>query len=67
MKTTTQKLDFTKFSIPINQHFEKMQKNDLYMVDCDSDELYAHYLASFPEGTNPMFRERAEHDCSCCR
>ena len=67
MKTTTQKLDFTKFSIPINQHFEKMQKNDLYMVDCDSDELYAHYLASFPEGTNPMFRERTEHDCSCCR
>lgn len=31
------------------------------------DQLWAHYLASFPEGTNPMFRERTEHDCSTCR
>jgi hypothetical protein len=24
-------------------------------------------LAAFPEGTNPFFRERTEHDCSCCK
>nr|DAF93567.1 MAG TPA: hypothetical protein [Myoviridae sp. ctshb19] len=31
------------------------------------DLLWEHYLASFPKGTNPMFRERTEHDCSTCR
>lgn len=29
--------------------------------------LWQHYLASFPAGTNPMFRERTEYDCSTCR
>ena len=31
------------------------------------DQLWAHYLASFPEGTNKMFRERTEYDCDNCR
>lgn len=31
------------------------------------DELYATYLSAFPEGTNPIFRERTEHDCNCCK
>jgi hypothetical protein len=29
--------------------------------------LWNTYLNSFPEGTNPKFRERTEHDCQCCR
>lgn len=28
------------------------------------DELWQHYLASFPEGSNPIFRVRTEHDGS---
>jgi len=31
------------------------------------DKLWAAYLAAFPEGTNPIFREKTEHDCSTCR
>jgi hypothetical protein len=33
----------------------------------DGDALYQAYLAAFPEGTNPIFKNRTEHDCSCCR
>ena len=29
--------------------------------------MWNTYLASFPEGTNPIYRERTKHDCSCCR
>ena len=25
------------------------------------------YLNSYPDGTNPIYRERTQHDCSCCR
>lgn len=42
-------------------------KQNVFVVDVTGDELWSHYLASFPEGTNPIFRERTEHDCSCCK
>jgi hypothetical protein len=29
--------------------------------------MYEQYLAAFPEGTNPIFKKRTEHDCSCCK
>ncbi len=31
------------------------------------DRLWEAYLASFPEGTNPVYKERTDHDCSCCK
>ena len=48
----------------------KMAKEDgvgLFRANVDKDKLWETYLASFPEGTNPIFRERTDHDCSCCR
>jgi len=39
----------------------------LYTTDLDKHSLWDVYLSSFPEGTNPMFRERTEHDCQCCK
>jgi len=62
-------MSFVKFRDSIIKHFEEMQAkyNDLFVVDVDKDKLYEHYLASYPEGTNPIFRKRTEHDCSACR
>lgn len=43
------------------------KKDNVFVVTATGEELWAHYLASFPEGTNPIFRTNTEYDCSCCR
>lgn len=60
---------FVVFKQKLQEHFNEMQKNatHLFEVNVDKDELWNTYLDSFPEGTNKIFRERREHDCSCCR
>ena len=60
---------FTEFRNRLNENFNKLaSENDyLFEVNLDKDELYDLYLNSFPKGTNPIFRERTKHDCSCCR
>lgn len=62
-------MNFTNFQKAMHKHLTKMQNDNdiLFQVEVDKDELWQHYLASFPEGSNPIFRERTEHDCSCCR
>ena len=40
---------------------------NLYTTAAGKDEMWDHYLNSFPEGTNPIYRVRREYDCSCCR
>ena len=60
---------FMKFKKALQKHFDEMQKEatHLFEVNVDKDELWNTYLDSFPVGTNEIFRERREHDCSCCR
>ncbi len=64
--------DFTPFGSAVHAAFntilakDNASKENVFVVDVTGDELWDHYLASFPEGANPMFRERTEHDCSCC-
>lgn len=61
-------MDFSPFGKAVRSQVEKMMANNrLFVVDSDNDEIWQRYLDSFPEGTNPMFRTRTEHDCSCCR
>lgn len=58
---------FKKFADKIEAKFNKMaQAGTLYQTD-QSDAIWDAYLAAFPEGTNPIFIERTEHDCQCCR
>lgn len=62
-------MNFTKFQKTMHNHLTRMQEDNdiLFQVGVDKDEMWQHYLNSFPEGSNPIFRERTEHDCSCCR
>lgn len=57
--------DFAKFSVPVAARFVEMSKGELYVAGVD--DLFEQYLAAFPAGTNPIFRERTTHDCQCCK
>ena len=62
-------MEFTEMRNRMMRHFKKMTKDvdHLFEVEVNKDELWNLYLDSFPEGTNEIYRERREHDCSCCR
>lgn len=71
-------MSFIKFSQLVHARFNTISKHELFIVGnppppaADGEEREQHpfvtaYLASFPEGTNPIYKERTEHDCSCCK
>lgn len=48
--------------------FQAIVKNpNVFVTIADTDALYVKYLACFPDGTNPVFRKKTEHECSTCR
>lgn len=59
--------DFKPFAQAVAAQFALMSKHELFRTEADPDQVYAAYLAAFPEGSNPLFRERTEHDCSTCK
>lgn len=62
-------MGFITFKKAVQDNFKTMAKgvSHLFEVDLDEDELWETYLNSFPPGTNEVFRERREFDCSCCK
>lgn len=59
---------FKTFAQAVQTQYDKMAKSgELYVVENDQDLLWDVYLDAFPEGTNPVFRERTEHDCNTCK
>lgn len=64
-KETT--MQFSDFKTAAAAQFAKMREQELYVVQIDPDELWNHYLDSYPAGTNEIYRLRREYDCSCCR
>lgn len=62
-------MEFTEMRNKLIENFNRMTKDatHLFEVNVDKDEMWNLYLDSFPEGTNEIYRERREHDCSCCR
>lgn len=61
-------MDFKPFRDAIESQYNSLQlTGDLYTVQIDKDQLWEAYLSSFPEDSNPIFRERTEHDCTACK
>ncbi len=62
-------MKFTKMRNQLIENFNEMTKDvtHLFEVNVNKDEMWNLYLDSFPAGTNEIYRERREHDCSCCR
>lgn len=62
-------MEFRNFKKQMQEQFNEMSNGatHLFEVELDKDILWNLYLDSFPKGTNEIFRERREYDCSCCR
>ncbi len=60
-------MKFQDFSAAVSAQFDKLSQHQLYVTQCEKDLLWDTYLAAFPVGSNPLFRERTEHDCNCCK
>jgi hypothetical protein len=60
-------MNFSVLKVAVAKQFELLQKHSPFRVNVGKDELWETYLSSFPAGTNELYRERTEHDCSCCK
>lgn len=62
-------MEFRNFKKKFQENFKSLTNgvDTLFEVNVDKDELWNLYLDSFPLGTNEIYRERREYDCSCCR
>lgn len=62
-------MEFKQFNELLKQHIKTLTEGETYLfVTSESTRTIWHeYLESFPPGTNEIFRERREYDCSCCR
>ena len=62
--------EFRHFAEAVRDRLDHITRNPstpVFVTDLAPEELWDAYLKAFPEGTNPIFRERTEHDCACCR
>jgi len=61
-------MTFRMFASLVHERFNQITKSgEVFHINASRDDIWSYYLGSFPEGTNPIFRERTEHDCATCR
>lgn len=62
-------MNFSEFKKIFQKNFAEMTKDAdyLYEIEIDKDEFWNLYLDSYPAGTNEIYRQRREFDCSYCR
>lgn len=55
--------DFKSFAQTVAANVKDMlEQGDVFRVDVSGDLVWDKYISSFPEGTNPVFRERTYHE-----
>jgi hypothetical protein len=60
--------NFPSFAKMVAASFQtSVRTPGVFVTDVDGDALWNEYLGAFPDGSNPLFRKNAEHDCRCCR
>lgn len=62
-------MNFQHFKHAVAASFKKItEKSDIVLrTKATKDGMWSAYIAAYPEGSNPIFRERTEHDCNCCK
>jgi hypothetical protein len=60
-------MDFKLIKNAVAAKFAELAKHELYRTGITKDKLWDTYLASFPAGSNPIYKTRTEHDCQCCK
>jgi hypothetical protein len=60
-------MEFTALSNAVRLNFANMSTGELFVANIDKYELWDTYIGAFPAGTDPIFKERTEHDCNCCK
>lgn len=60
-------MNFIKFKEAVAKQFNEMKQHELFRTEVEKDVMWETYLSSFPIGSNPIFREKTEHDCNCCK
>lgn len=60
-------MKFTDFKQAVDKRFNSWKGLPLFVTDTDKQQLWDTYLNSFPDGSNPMYKIRTEHDCNCCK
>jgi hypothetical protein len=60
-------MDFKTFKLKLQNKFEEIKNYPLFNISIDKGQLWDKYLDSFPEGTNPIYKERTIEDCNACK
>lgn len=62
-------MNFNEFTALLINEFKTFSSPSvtLFETETDSEEIVNIYLDAFVEGSNPIFRERREMDCSTCK
>lgn len=58
--------NFAPFAQAVHARLTDLSKHELFTT-VTGDALWETYLASFPEGTDPIYKTHTEHTCNCCR
>lgn len=58
--------DFKK-AIQDRLAFLEKESVSLFVTEVGNEEMWQHFLASFEEGTNEVYRVQREHDCNRCK